>query len=215
MNPPRPRNVLIIGGGPTGLVTLRNFLERGDYHNVQLVERRDDVGGVWYLDTPNNTLDGRPRWPSPAYPGLMGNVLPKFLSFSGAPFPPPETFPDQPFPDLLQTYQYLKKFAEPLLKTGKVRLDTEVVSVEELPAGKGWKVDLKYHTPEGVEESTEIWDAVVIATAWYDNPNWPDTPGLDEARAKGVAKHAKEWDGPTGFEGQVRPDPHTPPFPAR
>lgn len=44
---PRPRRALIIGGGPVGLITLRNFLERGDFEDVQLVERRSDIGGVW------------------------------------------------------------------------------------------------------------------------------------------------------------------------
>jgi cation diffusion facilitator CzcD-associated flavoprotein CzcO len=43
----RPKRILIIGGGPTGLVTLRNLNERGAFEEVQLVERRDDVGGVW------------------------------------------------------------------------------------------------------------------------------------------------------------------------
>lgn len=202
MSPPHPRSVLIIGGGPVGLVTLRNFLERGDFEKVELVERRDDIGGVWYLDSPKD--DGRTRWPSPAYPGLMGNVLPRFLSFSGLPFPPPPSSPDQPFPSLLQTYEYLRKFAEPLFKTGKIRLNTEVARVEELKEGAGWKVDLKYRKDgSSVEELAEVWDAVIIATAYYDNPTWPDTEGLDEARQKGIAKHAKVWDGPIGFEGKV------------
>ena len=46
---PTPKSVLIIGGGPCGLVTLRNLIERGDFERVELVERRDDIGGVWYL----------------------------------------------------------------------------------------------------------------------------------------------------------------------
>ena len=44
---PRPRRVLIIGAGPVGLVTLRNFLHRALFDTVQLVERRAEVGGVW------------------------------------------------------------------------------------------------------------------------------------------------------------------------
>lgn len=41
------RRVLVIGGGPCGLVTLRNLLERAAFDDVQLVERRDNIGGVW------------------------------------------------------------------------------------------------------------------------------------------------------------------------
>jgi cation diffusion facilitator CzcD-associated flavoprotein CzcO len=44
---PRQMRILVIGGGPCGLVTLRNLLERGHFAEVQLVERRGDVGGVW------------------------------------------------------------------------------------------------------------------------------------------------------------------------
>lgn len=42
-----PKRVLVIGGGPCGLVALRNLLERGEFDDVQLVERRDNIGGVW------------------------------------------------------------------------------------------------------------------------------------------------------------------------
>lgn len=45
----RPRSVLVVGGGAAGLVTLRNLAERGKFDRVALVERRDDVGGVWHV----------------------------------------------------------------------------------------------------------------------------------------------------------------------
>jgi cation diffusion facilitator CzcD-associated flavoprotein CzcO len=44
---PQPKRILVIGAGPSGLVALRNLIERGDFDSVELVERRDDVGGVW------------------------------------------------------------------------------------------------------------------------------------------------------------------------
>lgn len=47
MSSMRPRSVLVVGGGPAGLVTLRNLVQLGDFDRVELVERRDDVGGVW------------------------------------------------------------------------------------------------------------------------------------------------------------------------
>ncbi len=42
-----PQRVLVIGGGPSGLIALRNMIERGGFALVELYERRDDVGGVW------------------------------------------------------------------------------------------------------------------------------------------------------------------------
>jgi len=41
------QRILIIGGGPSGLVALRNLVERGNFPHVRLYERRDDIGGVW------------------------------------------------------------------------------------------------------------------------------------------------------------------------
>jgi len=133
-NMPVPKCVLVIGGGPTGLVTLRNLTERGQFEHVELYERRDNVGGVWrviyssfsyqsipcgvpirlfltnrYFEEEDNA-NRNPSWLSPAYKGLIGNVLPEFLTFSGHPFPEPPMTPHQPFPTLKETYEYLRSF---------------------------------------------------------------------------------------------------------
>ncbi|RXW19073.1 hypothetical protein EST38_g6793 [Candolleomyces aberdarensis] len=211
---PIPKRVLIVGAGPAGLVSLRNLLERGKFDTVQVVERRADIGGVWNLepDAAAATSSTKPRWPSPAYKGLIGNVLPEFLSFSGRPFPPPPTAEEgQPFPTLTETFTYLKSFAEPYLQSGLIRLNTEVASVEEKPWGEGWRVVLRDWSDEGNgKEIEEIWDAVIVAVHWHDNPEWPDTPGLDQLRNLGLAKHAKEWRGPQGNENKLAAVAQTP-----
>ncbi|KAF5344518.1 hypothetical protein D9757_014150 [Collybiopsis confluens] len=181
----RPKNVLVIGGGSAGLVTLRNLVERGQFQRVELVERRDDVGGVWYQNEPliaseNGTLINKP---------------------SGR---PPHT---QPFPTLIETYEYLRNFAKPYLSGGLVRLNSEVLRVEELPLNKGWKIRIRdwsaCETNEGIPlDSEEIWDAVVVCAGYYDKPNWPNTEGLDAVRKRGLALHSKWWNGPDGYEGK-------------
>ncbi|KAJ7726438.1 hypothetical protein DFH07DRAFT_931073 [Mycena maculata] len=200
---PKPRRILIIGGGPCGLVSLRNLVERGQFDEVVLAERRDDVGGVWYLeDLPKlDTPRTRPFWPSPAYPGLVGNVLAEYLSFSHHPFPEP-TSTIHPYPTLVDTFQYLRRFAAPYAKS--IRLSTEVVWVDELPESRGWSVTTRdWRAGKDGEQSVEMWDAVVVATSWYDHPSWPqDTPGLADARAAGLATHAQTWHGPAGYEGK-------------
>ncbi|KAK7018276.1 thiol-specific monooxygenase [Favolaschia claudopus] len=218
----KPRHILIVGGGPCGLAALRNLTERGDFEEVVLMERRKDVGGVWYLEdppsplpNPNKTPTPRNYWPSPAYPALIGNVLPEYLSFSGHPFPtlPSAQHPThpQPYPTLAETHAYLKAFAAPYLEKGVIWLEREVVEVDEVEGaegegedgreGKGWMVRVRDWRGGGHGEVTvERWDAVVIATAWYDFPVWPAIPGLAEAREAGMATHAQTWHGPGGFE---------------
>lgn len=143
-----------------------------------------------------------PRWPSPAYHGLIGNVLPKFLSFSGFPFPVPPSAPEQPFPTLVETHAYLQAFAAPFLRAGAIKLSREVVSVVELEDQKGWSVTSRDWTKGGAQ-SVEIWDAVVVSVGWYDNPVWPATEGLETLREAGLAHHAKWWRGPKIYLGKV------------
>ncbi|KAF8989734.1 hypothetical protein BDQ17DRAFT_1372812 [Cyathus striatus] len=195
----RPNRILIIGGGPAGLTTLHNLTTLGSFDRVELVERRDNIGGVWYLDPPDQShgTAHRHRWPSPAYKGMIGNVLPTNLSFHSFPFPQ-RPDPHQPFPTLSETHEYLLAFAAPYLSSGAIRFNTEVLRVEEQK--EGWKVVLRDVARDEVKE--ERWDAVVGAVGWYDNPVWPDTPGLDVLRERGVARHAKVWTGPEGYEGK-------------
>ncbi|KAG1760310.1 FAD/NAD(P)-binding domain-containing protein [Suillus occidentalis] len=190
----QPKNLLIIGGGPCGLITLRNCLHRGTFTKVQLVERHDDVGGVWYQ---SHASDHRERWATPAYPGLIGNVIPEFLSFSEHPFPAPPR-EHQPFPTLAETNAYLKEFARPFIANGHIRLSFEVIGVDELEGG-GWTVHMKDWNEGGVVFE-ETWDAVVITTVWFDNPHFPDVPGLQELQQKKPNKvqHAMNWMGPQG-----------------
>ena len=85
-----------------------------------------------------------------------------------------------------------------------IRLNAEVVRLEEVPRGGGWKVVVRDWN-EGAEgkEVEESWDAVVVANGWYDNPVWPETDGLEEVRKRGLARHAKWWRGPEECEGKV------------
>ena len=101
---------------------------------------------------------------------MIGNVLPEWISFSGHPFLPPLS-PIQPFPNLVETHAYLRAFTEPFLLKGQIRLNTEVTSVDEISNidGGGWKVICRDWSEKGKgAEIEEIWDAVVVATAWYD-----------------------------------------------
>ncbi|KAH7890281.1 FAD/NAD(P)-binding domain-containing protein [Phlebopus sp. FC_14] len=198
---PHPRRILIVGGGPCGLVTLRNCLYRGDFEQVELVERREKIGGVW-CRIHDDAKGRRPRWDSPVYPGLIGNVLPEFLSFSEHSFPTPPGAPKQPFPNVKETFAYLQEFSRPFLEQGRIRLNHEVLSVEEIDGSGGWRVIMRDWSAAG-EMKVEIWDAVVITTVWFDNPYFPSVDGLNEELIQtGKIKHAKTWKGPRGYEGK-------------
>lgn len=220
-----PESVLIIGGGATGLVTLRNLAEerghdpQGSYplFTPLLVERRDDVGGVWYWSDSTYALErsigadkvqglspvfdpkGTPHWPSPAYLNLRGNVLPEFLEFSGKKFAPPSH--GETFPSLQETHTYLREFAEPYRKY--IRTGVEVLRVQELPADQGWEATLKHWTTAQVDPAeavsftpkveTKHFDRVIVAAGWYDTPYYPDVPGMVAAKENGHVHHCKHY----------------------
>lgn len=59
----RPKSILVVGGGVAGLVTLRNLTKPDEagtsaaFDNVQLWERRDQIGGVWSVSLAQNLLN--------------------------------------------------------------------------------------------------------------------------------------------------------------
>ncbi|KAH8825230.1 hypothetical protein DL96DRAFT_1670406 [Flagelloscypha sp. PMI_526] len=174
-----PKSALVIGGGPSGLITLRNLSK----YCPSL--EQSSIGGVWFLQNDDN------KWQSPAYPDLVGNVLPEYLSFSSYPPFPPTEKKEQPFPTIDQTFAYLTSFAKDMELDGKIRCGVEVLQAEELKEG-GWKVALQTSNDEHI---TELWDAVICCTGIHSTSWWPSTGGLDELRTLGRAKHASEWMG--------------------
>jgi hypothetical protein len=252
---PRPKRILVIGGGIAGVAALRALVEENGvgkddspFTQVELIERRDNVGGVWYLDDQTVTLEksftkgnadgqwpvysdnsalassssSKPYWPSPAYPALRGNVLPRFLSLAGAdPFPAPSTSkeahgnrpgsdartPFDPFPTLAETHAYIERVAKPLRT--HVRCNVECVGVWELPdpdnveGGNKWAVQIRDWNANG-EERTEFWDAIIMTVGWTDSPSYPRSPGLEQARAAGFIEHCKWYRGPEPYSRHER-----------
>ncbi|SPO24723.1 related to FMO1 - flavin-containing monooxygenase [Ustilago trichophora] len=230
-----PEKVLIVGGGATGLVSLRNLVEEvasdseGSFPLFEplLVERRDDVGGVWYWSDETYSLErsigadktqglsplfdpkGQPHWPSPAYLNLRGNVLPEFLEFSGKKFDPPAH--GETFPSLQETHRYLKEFAEPYRRY--IRCGVEVLRVQELAEDQGWEATLKDWTSNAVQDGAgavsftpkvevKRFDRVIVAAGWYDTPFYPDVAGIQEAKKAGHIHHCKHYRDSTPYVGK-------------
>lgn len=229
----RPPRVLVVGGGPAGLVTLRNLTTDESAHpgghkglDAVLYERREEIGGVWLLDADTLGLEKRngypshawpiesathPRFPSPAYPALIGNVYPRFVSFSGQPFP--ALAHGETFPTLDETFRYLTAVAEPLRPRIKTKREVKAVwelpsavngvtaAPDALPASGGWLVHTLDHSTTPPTPLYEHFDAVSFAPSFTTHANWPDVPGLADAiaRVPGKIHHAKWYRTPEPF----------------
>ncbi|KZV79193.1 FAD/NAD(P)-binding domain-containing protein [Exidia glandulosa HHB12029] len=219
------KRVAIVGGGASGLVALKALLEQGVFDEVVLFERREDVGGVWFFDPKVASEEARryaqdastrypvvlddgsaPKYPSPAYEGMIGNIAHELISISGRPFDKPlSTGPVQEgereesdlFPSLDSTIAYLRAFADAYSLHNHIKLDTEVVSTRFVD-GK-WKVMTK-NLLNG-EETSSTYDAVVYAAGLWDRRHLPAIAGIDSLPKERLL-HARFYRSPTIFAGK-------------
>lgn len=151
----------IVGAGVAGLCTAKVLSGLG--HDVVVLDRTPDVGGVW----------SRTR----RYPGLSTQSVRDTYAFSD--FPMPQDYPEWPSGEQVQRYleAYVAHFGlEPLL-----RLGSEVRSAQQ--DGDRWRLTLRA-VDDGVE-SVETVDHLVVANGVFCEPHLPALPGRDEFTAAG------------------------------
>ena len=167
----KPR-VAVIGAGFGGLgaaVALRN-----DGADVVVLERGDDVGGVWRDNT---------------YPGAACDVPSHLYSFS---FAPEHRWSRRfaPQPDILR---YLRWVADDQGLRADLRLRTEVTEARWDGTDTVWQLT----TADG--EVLEA-DVLVAACGQLTRPARPDVPGLDSFR--GPVLHTGRWDHAVDLRGR-------------
>ena len=175
--------------------------------------------GQWPVQLPSSSSSSsssqpHPAWPSPAYPQLRGNVLPRFLSFSMAPpFPAPAN--QDPFPTLAETEEYLLKFTESQGLRKRIKTGREVLGAWEMPPSDssngakqsgGWLVLARQWPPLSSASSStptlhiQHFSHLCLSSGWYDFPIYtPFIPGFSEAQSKGFVHHAKWYRGPEAY----------------
>jgi len=141
--------VVVIGAGFGGLGVAHALREAG-VHDVTVLERAADVGGVWRDNT---------------YPGAACDVPSPLYSWSWATNPTwGRRYSAQP-----EILDYIRRTAADDGLLDLVRTDTEVTALEH--DGEVWQVT----TGDGVIEA----DLVVTATGQLSNPAVPAIPGAD------------------------------------
>lgn len=155
--------IAIIGAGFGGLATAVNLLRRG-IEDFVVVERADDVGGVWEANT---------------YPGCRCDVPSHLYSLSFA-----------PNPDWSHTYSaqgeirdYLRRVADEHGVRPHLRTGVRVLTASWDEGSSTWKVE----TSAGTIEATVL----VNATGPLTEPMIPDIPGLDGFT--GEVMHSARW----------------------
>ncbi len=133
--------------------------------DVVVLEREEDLGGTWYVNT---------------YPGCQCDVPSLLYSFSSAPNPEwTRTFAPQP-----EIEDYLRAVAERANVKRLIRFGTEVTGASWEPGPRRWSVETTGGTVTG--------DLLVLASGFLSTPSVPAIDGLDQFA--GTVFHSARWD---------------------
>lgn len=167
----RSPRVVVIGAGLSGIALGRELLRAG-HDDFVILEKGQDVGGVW-------------NWNH--YPGLTCDVPSALYQYSWDTNPGwTRTFATGP-----EIQRYHRDVAERHGILTHVRLNSEVVAAHR--GDDGWTVT----TADG---ATFKADFVVAATGVLHHMNIPDFPGLDSFA--GTVVHSVDWDDAIEVDGK-------------
>ncbi|HEX8781552.1 MAG TPA: NAD(P)/FAD-dependent oxidoreductase [Nocardioides sp.] len=163
----------IIGAGFGGLAAAIELKKRG-LDDIVVLEKGDDVGGVWRENT---------------YPGAACDVPSPFYSYSFEPNPRwPRRFSRQP-----AILEYVKGVADTYDVRRHVRFGAEVTGATyDDPTGR-WTVTL------AGGEAFEV-DVLVSAVGQLSRPAYPDVPGRESFA--GPSFHSARWDHDVDLTGK-------------
>ncbi|OQD88223.1 hypothetical protein PENANT_c004G02695 [Penicillium antarcticum] len=214
------RRVAVIGAGPSGLASVKYLLAEKHFDQIEVFEQRSSVGGAWNYNassyksglsttvphlTPNEPLE-KPIWidgtqgkreaifVSPLYDLLETNIPKELMCYSDQDWPSEA----QLFPKHRTVKQYLEDYAKDIKSL--IQFETQVVDVKLKNAGLStWDLTAK-NLLTGAE-TTQTFDAVVVASGHFTVPYLPGAPGMEAWNVSypGVISHSKFYDSPENF----------------
>ncbi|XP_040066569.1 flavin-containing monooxygenase 5-like [Ixodes scapularis] len=174
-----PLRVCIVGGGPSGILSVRQMLDEGFQPIVY--EMSSSLGGLWaYRD---HSEEGVPSimW------STVFNSSKEISAFSD--FPPPKETPN--YMQHTKVLEYIRSYADHFGITSKIRLRHEVLRVtqaEDYDSTGRWDVVVK--DLNGGVDRRETFDAVLVASGHNGFPNVPTFKGIEKFKGKIVHTHS-------------------------
>ncbi|KAG6175147.1 hypothetical protein E4U51_005980 [Claviceps purpurea] len=218
------RRIAVIGAGPCGLAAAKYLKAQGAFDKIVIFEQQAEVGGVWNYDTvvpASNPVpqtspfyppdkpeckgrDGIPIFPSPMYDKLHTNIPKTLMKFSNLDFPPEAWV----FPSRQDVQKYIVQYSQDVRDL--IRFCSQVTRVqlrEEADGDEGQKRDVwQVNARSAVDgdESSETFDAVVVANGHYSTPFIPDVKNISSFHDAhpSVIIHSKLYHSADAFAGK-------------
>lgn len=174
-----PVRTAVIGGGPLGLMMLKNL--KHDGFDVTLYESRSWVGGLWKyskdesLSTAENTV-----FNSSKYRTAISD------------FPVPESMAD--FPPAEQLHEYLESYCDHFDLWPHIKLNSPVKTIRR--QDDQWVLEIGKET----DSWSEAFDKVALSCGSFIKPRQPDFKDIDKFQGKTL--HAINYHNHSQFKGK-------------
>ena len=168
--------VIIIGAGPSGVVSAKSALECG--LEPLVLEKADTLGGLW---RPSNGL----TWKS-----LRTNISRYTTMFSDFPWPPNSDI----FPNQQDVYSYINSYVEKFELKKYIQFGCKVIEVKR--KDNIWRVVWKKDKKTFYKDVKYI----IIASGIFSKPFIPKIKGIN--KYKGTILHSKDYKLPESFANQ-------------
>ncbi|XP_077216760.1 flavin-containing monooxygenase FMO GS-OX-like 9 [Tasmannia lanceolata] len=201
------QRVVVIGGGPSGLVAARELQKEG--HTVVVMEQNHDVGGQWLYDPRVESEDALGKGSvlkvhSSIYASLRLTSSREIMGFTDFPFIAKKGRDMRRFPGHRELLSYLEDFCDWFGLREFIRFNTRVEYVGMVNSdedGKDMKWVVRSTDRKSEKVMQEVFDAVVVATGHYSKPRLPSIKGMDSWRRRQIHSHVYRV--PESFRGEV------------
>ncbi|OQS17313.1 4-hydroxyacetophenone monooxygenase [Nocardia donostiensis] len=166
-------SITIIGAGFGGLGMALELLRCG-IGDFTILERADDLGGVWRENT---------------YPGAACDVPSPLYSWS---YEPRTDWPRR-FSEQADIHEYMHRVVDKYGLLGRIRFGVEVTDAEFDEQTGRWQV----RTADGNQHTTDV---LISAVGQLSRPAMPNIPGIDTFT--GAAFHSAEWNHDVDLTGK-------------